>query len=149
MPDGSERVKSDFNESMRIWHSVEEYASWLRERRPLVDPILIQELASSALRKAAEGGFRLNCDPAMGKGNTAQSPVEIWQLLRTILAPTLVIRRVGSVVVSNEILRHIRNTLRNDTCCRPRRARRDDGQSGRLHSSTISLSHEGAHGIFH
>jgi pimeloyl-ACP methyl ester carboxylesterase len=111
--EGSERVRSDFNESMRTWRSVEEYASWLRERRPLVDPVLIQELASSALRKAAEGGFRPKCDPAMGRGNTAQSPAEIWRLLQTILVPTLIIRGVGSAVVSNEISRQMRNTLRN------------------------------------
>jgi pimeloyl-ACP methyl ester carboxylesterase len=46
-PDGSARVLTDFNDSVRTWGSLSEYREWLRQRRPLVGSALISDLSSA------------------------------------------------------------------------------------------------------
>jgi pimeloyl-ACP methyl ester carboxylesterase len=111
-PEGAARVRSDFNESMRTWASVEEYASWLQQRRPLVDFGVIQELAAGALRPAADGSFRPKCDPGMGRDNAVEQ-MYIWQLIKRIACPVLVVRGVGSAVFSDSRMRQMNDALQN------------------------------------
>src|SRR5262245_51094565 len=113
IPEGSVRVRSDFNESMRTWSSVQEYASWLQERRPLLDLSMVRDLAAGALRVTPEGDFRSKCDPAMGKEGSAEDQAEIWRLLERISSPVLVVRGIGSAVLSADIARRMSKVLRN------------------------------------
>jgi pimeloyl-ACP methyl ester carboxylesterase len=111
--EGAARVRSDFSESIRTWDSVEEYASWLQERRPLVDFGIIQELAAAALRPVSDGGFRPKCDPAMGMSRSAEDQMDIWRLLNRISCPVLVVRGIGSAVFSDDSMRQMHKMLRN------------------------------------
>jgi pimeloyl-ACP methyl ester carboxylesterase len=111
-PEGAARVRSDFKETMRTWASVEEYVSWLQQRRPLVDLEIIQELADGALRPAADGSFRPKCDPDMARDN-ADDPDYIWQLIKSIACPVLAIRGIGSAVFSDRRMRQMNDALRN------------------------------------
>jgi len=113
IPDGVARVRSDFNESMRTWGSVDEYASWLSERRPLVDAEIIQNLAAGALRPVLNGGFRPKSDPAMGQDDGADDRAEVWPLLERIACPVLVVRGIGSAVFSGRTARQMERVLRN------------------------------------
>jgi pimeloyl-ACP methyl ester carboxylesterase len=113
IPEGSARVRSDFNESMRTWDSLAEYVSWLQERRPLIDLGMIHDLASGALRATSDGGFRPKCDPALGKEDTFEDRTETWRLLEGILSPVLVVRGIGSAVLSDNIARQMSKVLRN------------------------------------
>jgi len=113
IPEGSARVRSDFNESMRTWSSVQEYASWLRERRLLLDLGMVQDLALGALRVTSEGNFTPKCDPAMGKEDSAEDHAEVWRLLERISSPVLVVRGIGSAVLSADIARRMSKVLRN------------------------------------
>jgi pimeloyl-ACP methyl ester carboxylesterase len=113
LPEGAARVQSDFNESMRTWDSTEEYAWWLRARRPLVDFEVTRELAASALRSVAKGGFRPKCDPAMGIREGTGDRKYMWQLIKRITCPVLVVRGIGSAVFSDLCMRQMNGVLRN------------------------------------
>lgn len=78
-PEGSDRVLTDFNDSLRTWHSLSEYGAWLQVRRPLLHPTIISSLSVGALQAHPNGGYRLKCDPALGsakfrKNNSALRP---------------------------------------------------------------------------
>ena len=113
LPAGSARVRSDFNESMRTWDSTEEYASWLQARRPLVDFEVTQELAAGALRSVTNGGFRPKCDPGMGRREGNEDRMYMWQLIKRITCPVLVVRGIGSAVFSDHCMRRMNDVLRN------------------------------------
>jgi pimeloyl-ACP methyl ester carboxylesterase len=112
-PEGAARVRSDFNESMRTWDSMEDYASWLQARRPLVDSEVIQELAAGALRPVTNGGFQPKCDPCMGKRESADDHARAWRLLKQVTCPVLVVRGIGSAVFSDNRMRQMNDVLLN------------------------------------
>jgi pimeloyl-ACP methyl ester carboxylesterase len=97
--EGADRIRDEFNYAFRTWSTVGEYATWLRVRRPLADPAMIEEMARGALRAEPGFGFRLKCDPALGNAYQAgQQAGELWGMLRRIASPILVIRGLASAV---------------------------------------------------
>jgi pimeloyl-ACP methyl ester carboxylesterase len=114
--EGAERVRDDFNDGIRTWGTVGEYASWLQARRPLADLAMIEELARGALRAAPNSGFRLKCDPALGNAYQAQQQAEeLWEMLKRISSPVLVIRGIGSAVLPREVSDRMEKVLQNGT----------------------------------
>jgi pimeloyl-ACP methyl ester carboxylesterase len=114
--EGAERVRDDFNDGIRTWGTVGEYASWLQARRPLADPAMIEELARGALRAEPDFGFRLKCDPALGNAYQApQQAEELWEMLKRISSPVLVIRGIGSAVLPREVSDRMERVLENGT----------------------------------
>jgi pimeloyl-ACP methyl ester carboxylesterase len=113
--EGSARIIHDFNDSVRTWHSLFEYESWLRERRPLVHPSMVAALAFGALRQQLDGTFRLKCDPAIGRLTMRErhDNTLLWRMLASIPSPVLIIRGVGSSVLSREVAERMRNVLPN------------------------------------
>ena len=114
--EGAERVRRDFNDGACRWSTVREYAAWLQARRPLADPAMIEELARGALRTDPDFGYRLKCDPALGKAYQAQQQAEeLWEMLKRISSPVLVIRGIGSAVLSREVSDRMERVLQNAT----------------------------------
>jgi pimeloyl-ACP methyl ester carboxylesterase len=114
--EGAERVRDDFNDGIRKWGTVAEYASWLQARRPLADLAMIEELARGALRAEPDFGFRLKCDPALGNAYQAQQQAEeLWEMLKRISSPVLVIRGIGSAVLPREVSDRMEKVLQNGT----------------------------------
>jgi pimeloyl-ACP methyl ester carboxylesterase len=99
---GTDRVLSDFNTSIRTYDSVADYVAWLRERRPLAPPALLERIAKNALRLQADGRAVLKCDPAIGKRAEVRNTEPLWDMLTLIACPTLVIRGTGSAVLSSQ-----------------------------------------------
>jgi pimeloyl-ACP methyl ester carboxylesterase len=114
--EGAERVRDDFNDGIRTWGTVGEYASWLQARRPLADLAMIEELARGALRAEPDFGFRLKCDPALANAYQAQQQAEeLWEMLKRISSPVLVIRGIGSAVLPREVSDRMEKVLQNGT----------------------------------
>lgn len=112
--EGSDRVLSDFNDSQRNWDSLSEYEKWLQERRPLVGIRQIRDLAVGALRSQPAGGYRPKCDPVLG---TVEKPKRdaamLWKLIATIRSPVLILRGLGSAVLTHAVAERMEKTLRS------------------------------------
>lgn len=101
-PQGMAIAARDFAESLRVYSSIEEYMSWLLQRRPLIGRAVAHWIAQGAL-KCCENGFRLKADPALASGATRiadPSARDLDQLAARIVCPTLVVRGAGSAYVS-------------------------------------------------
>lgn len=93
-PEGTQHAVALMQEALQLYPSVERFADWLRERRPLSRPEVLAQLASRALRRDGEG-FRLKLDPALPAsfhGIEAREAEVLWALLQRQTCPTLVVR---------------------------------------------------------
>lgn len=113
-PEESDRVLTDFNDSIRTWNSVSEYGAWLQEHRPLVSPAMIRELSVGALRAHPDGGYRLKCDPALGTAKNREKRAAIlWKMIASISLPVFVLRGIGSAVLSSDVAERMEKVLSN------------------------------------
>jgi pimeloyl-ACP methyl ester carboxylesterase len=110
-PEAMERVRQELSLSLKTYRSVEEYAAWMIERRPLAAPEIIRRLAADALHRRADELFELRVDPAFRDA----WPPGGWNLrpiLGNIQASVLLVRGAVSGVVSPQIaqkmVRHLR-----------------------------------------
>jgi pimeloyl-ACP methyl ester carboxylesterase len=103
----------EFQASNRIYDNALEYASWLRERRPLATPRSLEMLATYALKLQPSGGFKLKRDPWMAPlmaGNDASSYIS-WTTLAQVFCPTLIIRAEGSAILTKAAANRMLATL--------------------------------------
>jgi pimeloyl-ACP methyl ester carboxylesterase len=113
--DGIDRVFQDFNETPREFATVGHYAQWLKVRRPLARPDLIEQFAAYNLRPISPGKFAVKSDPALRRRHTAESissngryfRPELWSALTRLTCPLLVIRGVGSAVLPVDVARQM------------------------------------------
>lgn len=109
---GMAMAARDFEESLRVYSSAEEYMSWLQQRRPLLGRAVAHWIAHGALQ-SCENGFRLKADPALASTSTrVANPSEHFDSLAArIVCPTLVVRGAGSAYVSataaSALVRHL------------------------------------------
>jgi pimeloyl-ACP methyl ester carboxylesterase len=106
-PEGIAMVRAEIEAANRVYSSVEEYASWLSARRPLVAKDILLSLAKCALRPHPGEGFRLKVDPAITRSqcrqSNAASDAGLWSLLSRMEWPVLVVRGAGSAVLSRNV----------------------------------------------
>lgn len=106
-PEGLAMVRAEVEAADRVYASVEDYASWLSARRPLIAKDILVSLARRALRPRPGEGFRLKLDPAITRSpcrkSTAASDDDLWSLLSHMLWPVLVVRGAGSAVLSRNV----------------------------------------------
>jgi pimeloyl-ACP methyl ester carboxylesterase len=114
-PEATTRIRNDFIADSRIYAGYNEYASRLEERQPMISSRRRLALAMSALRPRDEGGFELNRDPAMGSGRLESDGAlpPLWPMLDSIRCPALVIRGLGSAVLSASVARRTVDALSN------------------------------------
>jgi pimeloyl-ACP methyl ester carboxylesterase len=113
--EGGTRIIADFNDSARVWHSLFQYELWLRERRPLMHPSMVATVAFGALRRRPDGTFQLKCDPAIGRQKLREchDNFVLWEMLKSFPFPVLVIRGVGSSVLSRAVAKRMEKILLN------------------------------------
>lgn len=111
---GMAQASANFTASLRSYGSVSEYAECLQLQRPLVAPAVLRQLAADALRPQANGRYRLKCDPAVANvGEGGPDSAALWNMLKSIACPVLVIRGAASAVLSGETAEQMTRTLRD------------------------------------
>jgi pimeloyl-ACP methyl ester carboxylesterase len=100
--EGKQQLCLDLQESLRCYRSIDDYIEFLKDKRFLLSPEILCTLAADTLVSNGFDGFRVRFDPAI---LTAQYEYESnsasrWQSLQIVNCPTLVVRGVGSALVS-------------------------------------------------
>ncbi len=101
--EGREHAVSLMRQSLQHYPTIERYAEWLEERRPLARTELLDHIAARALRPDDEG-FRPKIDPALPNtfgGLLSRDAQGLWNLLQRQSCPTLVVRGSGSALLSH------------------------------------------------
>ena len=98
-PEAMEHVRSSLNLSMRHYRSVDEYARWLMENRPLASPSDIKRIAHEATRRRDDGMFELRLDAALTRRPRTRRD-SLWPILPKIEADVLLVRGQMSGVLS-------------------------------------------------
>lgn len=111
--EGRKRVREDFENSLQSYESAAQYQAYLESTRILSSPELLAQFALHATRKGDDNYFYLKADPALVNGLEKKDPQVLWELLRKIECPTLLIRGAGSAVLSQA-------TARRMAACMPR-----------------------------
>jgi pimeloyl-ACP methyl ester carboxylesterase len=117
--EGVDRVLQDFGDTPREFASVTHYADWFKARRPLARPDLIEQFAAYNLHPTAPDRFVLKSDPALRQRHENDLPSlvnshycrpELWSALARLTCPLLVLRGVGSAVLSVAVARRMVET---------------------------------------
>jgi pimeloyl-ACP methyl ester carboxylesterase len=109
------QLRADFAASLRPYGSIEEYVQQLEESRFLASSSMLRHIAENALRLCSDQQFRLKCDPALLDSDDSCNAAQQWELLKAISCPTLLVRGVGSAVLSRRIVNRMMQSLRNFT----------------------------------
>jgi pimeloyl-ACP methyl ester carboxylesterase len=111
---GVDGIWRDYLDMPRRYRALEDYTGWLADRRPLASRTLLHVLASHNLRQLDAGGFELRLDPALRALAPSDKSAEesgkytdrkLWQALQRVACPTLLVRGVGSSVLSRDTAR--------------------------------------------
>jgi pimeloyl-ACP methyl ester carboxylesterase len=98
------RIDEGIAEDEAAFASVEERIVQLRRRYWLADPARLAEFARLGLRRSEGGGFVPKVDPAtrrlLRRSPPGAPPHDEWADLRAIRCPALVVRALGSAVLS-------------------------------------------------
>lgn len=102
----SQKVRSEIRDTPSRFASIDEYVSWLLDRRPLADGRALRNLALHALRRTQMGVYEPKLDRQVADDTPlSQEPREeqCWQMLRSVQCPSLVVRGVGSAVLKPQV----------------------------------------------
>lgn len=100
-PDSESYILDDFHSEHREYNSIEEYANFIRSKRPLLSQEISLMIASGALRKNKDNIYHLKRDQALGyPENWGEPDATIWDNLDTITCPVLLLRGSGSAILS-------------------------------------------------
>ncbi|ROU06212.1 alpha/beta hydrolase [Lysobacter enzymogenes] len=98
-PTASAYIREEFLRLKFRYRSPDEYLEYLQATMPLVPPPLLQALAVDALERLGPEEFRLKADRALGYQDQAASVEdELWQGLREIRVPLLLVRGAASAL---------------------------------------------------
>jgi len=109
--DASATVRKAFTESAQPYSTVGGYHDYLAATRPLAKTSLLRNFAESALRCHVDGSLRLKADPDLVKPPTLSRSGQIWEELRTVRCPVLLLRGLGSSVLRADVARRMVDTL--------------------------------------
>jgi pimeloyl-ACP methyl ester carboxylesterase len=112
-PQMSAHVLAEFKSETKIYSSVSEYVTLLQMKRPLAESALLQQFAANALRPLASGGFELKRDPALGYEENFEFETDpaLWKMLGQILCPVLLVRGVGSAILSPMLAARMKDAI--------------------------------------
>jgi pimeloyl-ACP methyl ester carboxylesterase len=116
--EGIRLVRAEIEASNQIYRSVDDYASWLAERRPLISKDVLLRLARSALRAQPDLGFRLKFDPAIvgtphDEADGGAREASLWAMLPQMNWPVLVVRGAGSAVLPRAVAERMVESMPN------------------------------------
>lgn len=112
-PECSAQISARLVESLRHYASLDEYANWLLETRPLLAPSTAHRLAQGALRACASG-FECRLDPVVARTPGGARSARDWNsVLAAIACPTLVVRGAMSALVDAPAASAMAKTLRH------------------------------------
>jgi pimeloyl-ACP methyl ester carboxylesterase len=116
--DGLQRVHEDFRAGNRIYSSILEYTTWLAERRPLIQADVLRRIASCALLPRPDGTFQRKVDPSMllsahERCECKRDGSDLWNYLKQMRWPVLVVRGEGSAVLTRRVAEQMRAALPN------------------------------------
>ncbi|SAK77416.1 alpha/beta hydrolase [Caballeronia temeraria] len=102
---GSQSVLSEIRETPARFDSIDEYAQWLQERRPLASGRALRNLAAHALRRTSTGGFEPKLDRAVADDSPhdAARDMQLWAMLKSVRCPSLVVRGIGSALLTPQV----------------------------------------------
>lgn len=123
-PRGTTRIRLDVQKSAdQSFASVAEYERALAHAYPAAAPEALARMARHGLRRREDGRFERKTDPAFGRARARLSEAELeaserettarlWEALRRIACPTLVVRGAASDVLSADCAdRMVEDTL--------------------------------------
>jgi pimeloyl-ACP methyl ester carboxylesterase len=104
-PDGDNEIASYLQEQLRESHrpydAPEDYTAWLKDRRYLTPPAVLERLAAASLIRGSDGRFRLRHDVAVLDLITSDEDLSWWlPNLGRAEAPVLVVRGMASASLS-------------------------------------------------
>jgi pimeloyl-ACP methyl ester carboxylesterase len=100
-PEGMKHVRAEVEASHQTYRCVQDYASWLAARRPLVSKDVLLGVANCALREQGTEGFKLKADPAIMRFSDDEP--SLWTVLPQMNWPVLVVRGAGSALLSRDV----------------------------------------------
>jgi pimeloyl-ACP methyl ester carboxylesterase len=111
-PEAAARIRSDFKEAHRIYATVDDYFDWLEPRRALIPTENLRRFAHRSLRPRHDGTFELKSDPTIvDQHDQEDGDAALWTALSQITCPTLVLRGIGSSVLTHDVAQRIARTL--------------------------------------
>jgi pimeloyl-ACP methyl ester carboxylesterase len=105
---GSDHVLDEVDNALRSFATVAEYRAWLATIHPAGDAELLDRLAESGVVRRLDGRFEPALDPGvLGEGGSPESLAEttraLWQALRALECPVLVVRGGLSAILSEKV----------------------------------------------
>lgn len=102
--DVHDNISSQFHEQCDGYNSLAEYSAWILDRRPLTDPKMLRHIVGNALRENADGKFVLKADRRVTKifDKISTRTSNAQDLLRAISCRTLLVRGIGSAILSKK-----------------------------------------------
>lgn len=106
-------MRSFLKESLKTYPALDDYVAWIKSYRPLLSEEMAKRVALGALRPAPDGGFVMRFDPAIldGEPLRQESDNDIWQVLRGLSVPTLIMRGEWSGVLLRPTAERMRECL--------------------------------------
>jgi pimeloyl-ACP methyl ester carboxylesterase len=98
----AEYLQDQLREGHRPYGQVEEYAQWLKDRRFLAEPAVLDRLAAASVVLGDDDHYRLRYDVGVIEMISAHNEDSWWfPCLHRIVAPLLVVRGMASASLSN------------------------------------------------
>lgn len=109
---GAATVYAEICNTPKRFASVHDYVQWLAGNRPLARRQVLQHLATHALRRTEAGNYEPKLDRVLGKESLSDHPSEdFWGLLKQVACSCLIVRGLGSAVLSPHIAKRMVLTL--------------------------------------
>lgn len=106
-------LQDQLRESHRAYAGVEEYAQWLKDRRFLAQPAVLDRLAAASLALGADGLYRPRYDVEVLNLITSDNDDSWWlPHVSSVLAPVLVVRGMASASLSKQKAEQVRAAAR-------------------------------------
>lgn len=109
----SEHIRVEFRAQFRSYQSIAEYMQQLQLSRPMTPPAVLEYIAEQSLRRREDGSYELRCDPALAELEVTPRDTMLADLLSSIACPSLIVRGIGSAMLSRQSAEHTLMLLRN------------------------------------
>jgi pimeloyl-ACP methyl ester carboxylesterase len=113
---GAQQMLTNLTESLRGYDSIDDYRVWLEKARPMTPTAMLSHVAAESLCPSPHGGFVLRLDPRLASlpddDETGNSDARVWDLLKRIQCPTLLLRGHGSAILSSRVAVRMLRALR-------------------------------------
>jgi pimeloyl-ACP methyl ester carboxylesterase len=108
-------VCAGIEDSLRTYRSPEDYFRRLISLRPFAPPPMLRKWAADALLPRADGMFDLRLDPAVASFHETKNEQQLWDTLRQIQCPTLVVRGARSAILRRQVAERMAAELPNSS----------------------------------